>query len=653
MRVLITNYSVAQPSGTERFVVDLARGLLGRGHTPIVYSPRLAELAAELRELAVPVVADLDQLAEAPDILHLQHHPEAVTALARFPAAPAVFACHGFRPWLETPVHHPSIRLYVGVDEATRDRLHIEHGILDERIRLIPNAVDLLRFRPRGQLPLSPRRALALSNELGEANGLGVLRAACAARGIELEAAGIASGRPMPDPERRLAGFDLVFGHGRVALEALAVGAAVVVCGAEGLGPMVSAANFEALRRRNFGVRTQPDPIEPGAVLARIDAYDPEDTAAVSRRVRQEAGLEEALDRWLAVYEEAIAAGAADRGDPEAAGRAFASYLRWLSLYIAPRIPPQAEEGRAATAERDRLRAELALAHAEREALSARVEELAGFQGELLRSSGWRLLESARGLFGRRWQAPANGAHGPRPRLLALLVFRDEIEFLHGWLENVPPEVDGVVALDDGSVDGSAELVASHPSVIELIRQPRRPSEQWDDGANHRRLIEAALRHRPDWLLGVDADERLESGFGERARTLIRNADAAGIGAFYVTIRELWDAPDRYRADGIWGAKRSARLFRARQDHEFDSQRLHGHWAPLNSRVGGDFLQADLIVYHLRMLTPERRRRRRERYETLDPDRLCQEIGYAYLTDETGLELAPLPAGRGYRPLGS
>jgi len=52
------------------------------------------------------------------------------------------------------------------------------------------------------------------------------------------------------------------------------------------------------------------------------------------------------------------------------------------------------------------------------------------------------------------------------------------------------------------------------------------------------------------------------------------------------------------------------------------------------------------------MLTPERRRARRERYERLDPDRRFQTIGYDYLTDESGIELAPIPAGRGYVPLG-
>src|SRR4051812_26875775 len=40
-------------------------------------------------------------------------------------------------------------------------------------------------------------------------------------------------------------------------------------------------------------------------------------------------------------------------------------------------------------------------------------------------------------------------------RMLALLAVRDEMAYLPGWLDNVAGQVDGVVALDDGSADGS------------------------------------------------------------------------------------------------------------------------------------------------------------------------------------------------------
>lgn len=225
------------------------------------------------------------------------------------------------------------------------------------------------------------------------------------------------------------------------------------------------------------------------------------------------------------------------------------------------------------------------------------------------------------------------------------------MEFLPGYFNNVRPQVDGIVALDDGSTDGSGEFVARQRNVLELIRIPPRTPHVWDEPANRKRIIAAAGRHRPDWVMAIDADERIEKTFRERARQEIARAEQEGMAALSVHIRELWDSPVHYRADGIWGSKRHARFFRYRDDAEIDHRALHGHWAPLNSRTGGGFHPGDLNIYHLRMIDPARRRARRERYETLDHDHRYQSIGYSYLTDESGLELKPLPEGREYEPL--
>jgi GT2 family glycosyltransferase len=244
--------------------------------------------------------------------------------------------------------------------------------------------------------------------------------------------------------------------------------------------------------------------------------------------------------------------------------------------------------------------------------------------------------------------APLNGARRWRrqARLLALITVKDDLRFLPGLIENLRPHVDGIVAFDNGCVDGSAEFLAAQPEVIELLTGG---DGVLDDAGNHERLVRAAWEHGPDWLLGIDADERVERHFRQRAERVFARAGAED--AYFIRIREVWDRPDRVRVDGVWGRKRKAALFRARRDHAFDDRQLHGHWAPLNDHPDGVFPTADLLVYHLRMLHADDREARRRRYETLDPEQRFQEIGYGYLTSVDGLSTAPLPYGRDYAPL--
>jgi hypothetical protein len=208
--------------------------------------------------------------------------------------------------------------------------------------------------------------------------------------------------------------------------------------------------------------------------------------------------------------------------------------------------------------------------------------------------------------------------------------------------------VDGIVALDDGSTDGSTELLEASDAVLELLRNPaERPL--WDEVGNYRRLVETGLNHHPDWLVSIDADERLERDFRQRAETVIARGHALGLMAYALRLREVWDHPGFVRVDGLWGRKTVARLFRARPGAAFDERPLHAGKVPLQAFVRGRLPPADLNLYHLRMLAATDRRERRQRYEQLDPTARYQPAqGYAYLTDTAALRLARIPARRSY-----
>lgn len=399
MRVLLTNSALENRAGSELYIVEVATRLLALGHSPIAYSPLLGPLAAELRAATIPVVDDLAAVAEPPDVIHGQHHLPAMTALLHFQNVPALFVSHGWAPWEEAPPRFPRILRYVAVDYTTRERLVSEAGIPPEQVEVVLNFVDLGRFQPRGPLPAVPRRALVFSNQASEETYLPTVREACSRLGIELDVAGVAAGRPVATPEALLAGYDIVFAKGRSALEAMAVGTAVVLCDNTGAGPMVTAENLERLRPLNFGIRTLREPLTPDVLERQIRGYDPAGAAEVSRRIRDQAGLEGAVDRLAGLYQKVVAdhreRGPAPAGEE---GRAAAAYLRWLDPHLRARssLPERNRliaEVEGLTRQREELRQDLAVRHQDLAALyqdrAALHRGLAALQG----TATWRLRE--------------------------------------------------------------------------------------------------------------------------------------------------------------------------------------------------------------------------------------------------------------------
>jgi glycosyltransferase involved in cell wall biosynthesis len=1089
LRVLLTNTALETRGGSELYLLDVACWLRDQGHAPVLYSARLGPLAETIRQHALPVIDDLARLADPPQVIHAQHHLPAMAALARFPHTPTVFFCHGWLPWEEAPLRHPAIRRYVAVSGATRERLVAEHAVPPGRVHTIPNFVDTRRFPPRDPLPARPRRALVFSNQAVEGRWVETLRHVCIERGIQVDVAGWRSGHPLDRPEEVLGAYDLVFARGRSALEAMAVGCGVVLCDAEGLGPMVTPDNLDHLGAGNFGMQVLRDAHRAELFRRAIDAYDAGSAARVSALVRETRALERVVPHVFAAYEEALADHAAAPHSVDEADAAAGAYVIWLhrefpvpwlgqrKAYARTLVDAEArsrdlsaeaehlrgvvtaqrhaadEAARVADARVEAERAALMAAHqaaldaaareSERQAterlaeavveaeravtarlevehaarmgaeqaahqaaldtwaatlarqhddiarLTAEVSDLratlahirggflfrraltplwkarlqllpegsaryrsycrarmalgrlaglvaprhrtpaavdsaevatevpsdatlaavvmdvggrpetveavasllaqtprpevvvvssgggdldqriaraghdvtvvqvsrvlmpgatrnvglaasdapwVGFlAGDSLARAGWaagRLAAHAAGaeavssavvnharwnpfsaaahclllsyrlpgvapsrrlhygasyartlfakfgafrhdlrtgedtelrerfagrvrfafrgdvqvahrnptslasllsdqfhrgrrtvrarealypgparalvarvsltrvprslwislastpvrewgpiLWGLPWLVPgalayaagaatsrsrsepvASPAGGdvpasPRPgagrtRVICVTPFRNERRYLPDFLANVAPQVDGIIAVDDGSVDGSGDIVAAHPSVLEVIRIAPREPHRWNELRNRRLLVDAAGRYGAEWVIALDADERLERGFRDRMERIIAGAGSDGPQAYAVTFREMWDAPGQYRMDGVWGRKRSARLFRLRPDHDFGSRALHGHWAPENSRgPDGAFVLADLIVYHLRMIEAADRERRMRRYLALDPDRRWQAVGYEYLVDTTGLMVETLPPGREYEPL--
>jgi Glycosyltransferase Family 4 len=335
VKVLIVNATLASLSGTETYSRDLALGLLRKGHSPIVYAPELGPVAEELRRATVPVADNLNFIGTTPDIIHGNNNSELMSALLQFENVPAVFFCHSWTDWTSAPPSHPRILAYVAVDDTCRDRLVLEHAIPEHRVRVQLHGADLERFKPREPLPNKPARALIFSNYATNGTHLHAVREACNRAEIEVDVVGSGMNASELHPESSLAKYDLVFAKARCALEALAVGNAVILCDAAGSGPLVTTRDLDRLRRLNFGIRALSEKVDVDLLSQEIARYDATDAAEVSRRVRAGADIRTVVDGALTLYREVIEEfherPASNSSEED---RAVAEYLRWLTLTV-------------------------------------------------------------------------------------------------------------------------------------------------------------------------------------------------------------------------------------------------------------------------------------------------------------------------------
>jgi hypothetical protein len=303
-RILIVNVTLAGRTGTETALRDLVLGLKAAGQKPMVYSPELGEIADEIRASDIPVFSHLRHVPEEPDIVHGNHHVETVEALLQFRNARGLFVCHDRRAQTSAPPRMGRILRYVAVDYNCLERLILEYGIPEHLTRVIYNSVDTTRFLPRPPLPPHPQRALVYSNYAGPGTHLDAVQQACALLNLPVDVVGSVSGNSSSVPELVVGLYDLVFAKARCALEAMAVGAAVVLSDTPGLGPLVTSAEVADLRPWNFGARLLRDPLDPAGIARQVQRYDAADAAAVSQFIREQANLSSALERYLHVYEE-------------------------------------------------------------------------------------------------------------------------------------------------------------------------------------------------------------------------------------------------------------------------------------------------------------------------------------------------------------
>jgi hypothetical protein len=130
-----------------------------------------------------------------------------------------------------------------------------------------------------------------------------------------------------------------------------------------------------------------------------------------------------------------------------------------------------------------------------------------------------------------------------RPKIVAATETFNDAPFLHHWLAGIEPLADEIVAIDDGSGDGSADILAGHPKVVDLVRKPRGKRTEVKD---FNLLIRMALARDAEWIMLLGSDEVFDARLHERLDELVSDPD---VGEYRFRKLWLWRGMDRYRVD--------------------------------------------------------------------------------------------------------
>ncbi len=349
----MTNIQLNHRSGTEIVVRDLEAALRKRGHEVCVYTESLGIISDEIAERGGLAVTSLEDVPFVPDVIHGHHSAQATAAAIRFPGTPVVFVCHSRHAWFDMVIGVPAVQRCVAVDLNCRDRLLAE-GIAESDIELITNAVDLERFA-LGVKPASALiRAAIFGNSARPGGFADVVAAACLRAGVELDVFGRGVGTTIHQPETVLAEYDLVFAKARCAIEAMALGCAVIAVDAAGYGGLVTAHDVDRLLDWNVGDRCLQRPHDVATIVSDIARIDWSDVATVAARVRERCDLSRAAEAYERIYGAMLAPGKAVTParwqDAHTSVVEFATALESRAriddgVWSMPPIPPSVGEG--------------------------------------------------------------------------------------------------------------------------------------------------------------------------------------------------------------------------------------------------------------------------------------------------------------------
>ncbi|HWI91665.1 MAG TPA: glycosyltransferase family 2 protein [Flavisolibacter sp.] len=152
---------------------------------------------------------------------------------------------------------------------------------------------------------------------------------------------------------------------------------------------------------------------------------------------------------------------------------------------------------------------------------------------------------------------------------------KDGILFVKEWLQCFEKLVDEIVVVDNGSTDGTFEILKQHPKIVDIIQ-----TEGFDEGRDKILVYNMARKRNPDWCLWLDIDEIFEE---EMTRECLNSLMSQSIYNKASFRRFHFSTSNRFAASIFW------LLYSANHDRYLWRESSQGYF--LDSKIDNGLIQ--------------------------------------------------------------
>lgn len=132
----------------------------------------------------------------------------------------------------------------------------------------------------------------------------------------------------------------------------------------------------------------------------------------------------------------------------------------------------------------------------------------------------------------------------PATPLIAITQVKNDAWIMTRWLQRTAEFADGIVIIDDGSTDGTYDLIRAAPKVVHVKRN--KPGTPWRILANRHYLYDYARKLGAAWVCELDSDDILDVRFAAQRDELLSRP---GVGRYWFQEITLWRSNQYYRVD--------------------------------------------------------------------------------------------------------